>query len=334
MAFITIYNPNQSEQQIYADLFSGTDHQYEFASEPINTKNLNPDTEVIAIFVTDKITRDIIEGLPKLQLIATQSTGYDHIDLQAAKDNDVSVVNVPAYGEQTVAEYTFALLLALSRKIPGGAHTVAHGITPNYDKICGFDLSRKTIGLIGTGRIGQHTARIAKGFGMEVIAYDLYPDQSIAGKIGFRYVELQDIARESDVISLHAPATPQTHHIVDSAFLAGVKSSAVLVNTARGDLVDSAALLTALQEGRLAGAGLDVVEHEDLLSNNLGTVVDSGGPQASDAKILMQLMRTPNVIITPHNGFNTHEARMRIKQTTVQNIIDFYKGKTPNKIEV
>ena len=169
---------------------------------------------------------------------------------------------------------------------------------------------------------------------MEVIAYDLYPDQSIAGEIGFRYVELQDISRESDVISLHAPATPQTHHIVDSAFLAGVKSSAVLVNTARGDLVDSAALLTALQEGRLAGAGLDVVEHEDLLSNNLGTVADSGGPQASDAKILMQLMRTPNVIITPHNGFNTHEARMRIKQTTVQNIIDFYKGKTPNKIEV
>lgn len=334
MAFVTIYNPNQSEQQIYADLFEGTDHRYEFASGPINTKNLNPDTEVIAIFVTDKITRDIIEGLPKLQLIATQSTGYDHIDLQAAKDHGVTVVTVPAYGEQTVAEYTFALLLALSRKIPGGAHTAAHGITPDYDKICGFDLQGKTIGLVGTGRIGQHTAKIAKGFGMEVIAYDPYPNQRMAEEIGLHYVTLAELAVASDVISLHAPATPQTRHIVDNTFLASVKSSAVLINTARGELVDSAALLAALQAGRIAGAGLDVLEHEELLGSDLGTVIKSDSQHASAARIIMQLIRTPNVIITPHNGFNTLEARMRIKQTTVQNIIGFYNGETPNKIEV
>lgn len=333
MPLVTIYNSNQSDQQLYENLFSGTDHQYEFISEPIDTKNLNSDTEVIAIFVSDKITRDIIEGLPKLQLIATQSTGFDHIDLRAAEEHGITVVTVPAYGEQTVAEYTFALLLALSRKIPGSAHTVAHGIKADYDKICGFDLQNKTIGLVGTGRIGQHTARIAKGFGMEVIAYDPYPNQHKAEEIGFRYTTLQELTAQSDVISLHAPATSDNYHLVDSTFLAGVKSSAVLVNTARGELVDSAALLAALQDGTLAGAGLDVIEHEALLEN-LAAHASGSGSQAADAKTIMQLMRTPNIILTPHNGFNTREARLRIMQTTVQNIIDFYNGKTPNKIEV
>lgn len=335
MAFITIYNPDPTEQQQYDELFSGTNHQHTFMTGPISSSNINSESEVIAIFVTDKITRDILEKLPKLQLIATQSTGFDHIDLEAAAERGVIVLNVPTYGEKTVAEYTLALLLAISRRVGGGAHLAAFGAPIDYRKICGFDLDGKTMGLIGAGKIGQHVAALANAFGMNVVVYDPYPDEIAAEAFGFTYVTLAELAKQSDVISLHAPSTDDNYHLIDSSFFAGVKSNAVLVNTARGELVDLTALATALQDGKISGAALDVLEHEELLQQNLQEIMeDSMDERASIAKAIFTLKRTRNVIITPHNGFNTQEALLRIKQITVQNIIDFYKGKTPNKVKV
>lgn len=335
MALITVYNQNPAEQQQYEELFAGSGHQLEFMAEPISSQNLNPESEVIAIFITDKVTQDILEKLPKLQLIATQSTGFDHIDVQAAAEKGVAITNVPSYGEKTVAEYTFALILALSRRIAGSAHTAAFGGKPNYERIVGFDLDGKTLGLVGAGHIGQHVAQMAQGFNMNVIAYDPLPDEAKAAEYGFRYVGLDELAAQSDIISLHVPATTENYHLVDSSFLAGVKSGAVLVNTSRGELIDLPALASAMEQGTVARAGLDVLEHEELLQQDLEAIMDNSSHQLRDiAAAIFKLKRTRDVIITPHNAFNSIEANQRIKQTTAQNIIDFYKGETPNKIEV
>jgi len=325
MTNITFYSTTPLDQQRFTELFAGTDFQCEFVSGSIDHQHSNADATVISIFVSDQVTAKVMDSMPKLRLIATRSTGFDHIDLEAAKQRGITVVTVPRYGEATVAEYTFALLLSLSRKISAGQQAISTGKV-DTTALCGFDLRDKTIGLVGTGKIGLHAALIAKGFGMKVIAYDPYPNEAKAQEIGFEYVPLEALAERSDVISLHAPATPENHHLVDSAFLKRVKSSAVLINTARGELVDTGALLERLQAGAIAGAGLDVLEYEA----HLHGTVDEEDPGVQTVRALQGL---PNVILTPHNAFNTHEAVDRIRQTTAQNIIDFYKGTTPNKVE-
>ena len=333
MAFISFYDIDETDKQRFTELLSATDHQYELHSEPLGHKNSNAETEVISIFAGDNVNRELMDAMPKLKLIATRSTGFDHIDLVAAKEKGIVVVNVPRYGEQTVAEFTFALLLALSRKL-FAAHQAVLSSHIDMSALTGFDLQGKTIGVIGTGRIGQHAIRIAKGFGMNVIAHDIYPNQKVATELGFTYVALDELASKSDVISLHAPATPETHHLIDKDFLARVQSRCVLVNTARGELVDTPALVAALDSGKLAGAALDVVEHEVMLHQTPAELqADISAEKAQAIVDLAALKIMPNVILTPHAAFNTTEAVDRIRQTTVQNIIDFTRGETPNKVE-
>jgi D-lactate dehydrogenase len=332
MAYILFYNADATEQQRFTELLQGSGHEYDFVEEELSLEHSNPNVEVISIFVSDKVTREVMGHFPKLKLIATRSTGYDHIDMQAAKEKGITVVTVPRYGEKTVAEYTFALLMSLSRKLTQTQEAVREGyIEPSA--LSGFDLDGKTLGIVGTGKIGQHVAKIARGFAMRVIAFDLFPNEAKAAELDFTYVSLDELAAQSDVISLHAPATDETYHLVDKEFLARVKSSAVLVNTARGELVDTHALVEALGGGLLAGAALDVLEHESLL---LGFSAEHTATNESAQTVIdiASLRGMPNVLITPHNAFNTREAVDRIRQTTVQNIIDFYKGSTPNKIEV
>jgi len=335
MALITFYSADQTDQARFRELFKDTDHQIEFVEEPLSQGHSNPDSTVISMFVSDNITAEVMDNFPKLKLIATRSTGFDHIDLEAAKERGITVTNVPQYGEATVAEFTFALILTLSRRMRESVAAVQNGHV-TFHELQGFDLHGKTLGIIGSGKIGQHVATIAKGFGMEVIAYDPYPNQQKADEIGFAYVDLSELAKRSDVVSLHAPATEQTNHIVDSDFLAGVKSSALLVNTARGELVDTTALVAALGAGKLAGAALDVLEHEELLRVANAVQAAQQSQDNSTAQIVLDLLALkamPNVVITPHNAFNTFEAVDRIRQTTAQNIIDFYKGETPNNVE-
>jgi D-lactate dehydrogenase len=332
---ITFYSVSADEEARFTELLQGTDQTYELKREALSLQHSNADAVVISIFASDSVTAEVMDSMPNLKLIATRTTGYDHIDLAAAKERDIIVVNVPAYGEETVAEFAFALLLTLSRKIREATAAVATAEVDN-STLRGFDLSGKTFGVVGCGRIGQHAARIAKGFGMNVVAYDPFPNQEKAQEIGFNFVELPELMQQSDIISVHAPLTKDNHHLINADMLGHTKPTAVLVNTARGELIDTTAVVQALGHKKLAGAALDVLEFESLLQRD--KVVAASGQQVSADEAqavldILSLKSMPQVLLTPHNAFNTLEAVDRIRVTTIQNITDYLKGQTPNKIE-
>lgn len=335
MTTITFYSVRANEEQRFTELLQNTDQTFELVQDELSLQNSNPDAVVISIFVDNIVTAKLMDTMPNLKLIATRSTGYDHVDIKAATERGITVVNVPAYGEETVAEYAFALLLTLSRKIRESAAAVAAG-QPNTEALCGFDLGGKTFGIVGCGRIGHHAARIAKGFGMEVIAYDPYPNQAKAQQIGYTFVDLPELMQRSDVISLHAPLTKDNHHSIDAKMLAHTKPTAVLINTARGELIDTTALVQALGHNTLAGAALDVLEFETLLQRDNAVAASARTVNHDEAQAVLDILSLrsmPQVVLTPHNAFNTREAVDRIRQTTIQNITDYFKGQTPNKIE-
>ena len=276
--------------------------------------------DIAGIFMDSPISGEVIDALPELKFIATLSTGYDHIDLAAAAARGIPVSSVPAYGENTVAEFAFALILALSRKIVGASARVKIEHRFATDGLCGFDLAGKTIGVVGTGRIGKHAVRMAKGFGMNVVAFDVYHDDAFAKEMGFSYLSLEDLLKTSDIITIHAPYLPSTHHLINTGNIGLVKKGAYIVNTARGAIVETAAIVSALKSGQLGGAGLDVLEEEvEMKEGNMG----------ADA----ELIAMPNVIVTPHNAFNTNEAFIRILDTTIDNIVAFVNGALTNVVK-
>lgn len=291
------------------------------------------DADAISVFVDSVIDKVVIGALPNLKFIATRSTGYDHIDLDAAKERDVAISNVPAYGANTVAEHAFGLLLALSKRIYDGYEQVRE--TGKFDPhaLRGFDLNKKTLGVIGTGRIGQHSARIGKGFGMNVIAHDPYPNEAFAKETGVTYRSLSELLAESDVVTIHVPYLESTHHLINKESIQHMKEGSVLINTSRGAVVETAALLSALRSGKLYGAGLDVLEEEGVIKDELNFLV-SGDPAEHNLKTVLSnhvLIDLPNVIVTPHSAFNTKEALERILNTTIENIVAFTKG-TPENV--
>ncbi len=281
---------------------------------------------VLSPFVHSRITREQLGRLPDLQCIATRSTGYDHIDVDACTERGILVCNVPHYGEQTVAEHAFALLLALTRKIHRSYERTVRGDF-SIEGLRGIDLGGRTFGSLGTGSIARHALRIAGGFGMRRIAYDLRPDEAAAKEIGFQYVDFDTLLRDADVLSIHVPHNPHTHHMIDANALAKMKRGAILINTARGGIVDPQALLDALGSGRLGGAGLDVLEAETTIGEE-AELLSSSYDVETLRKVVQNhaLLRFPNVIITPHIAFNSEEAVMRIVDTTVENIHAFLAG--------
>lgn len=219
------------------------------------------DPEILTVFIYSPVTKEVIAKMPSLKMVATLSTGYDHIDIAACKERGIVVSNVPSYGENTVAEQAFALLLALTRKIVPAVDNTKHGDF-RLDGLRGVDLNGKIFGVVGTGRIGQHAIKMAKGFGMTVVGFDARPNEALAKELGFTYHSLEDILKISDVVSLHAPALPSTLHMMNEERLMMMKPDAYLINTARGSLIDTQALTHVLESGRLAGVGLDVLEEE------------------------------------------------------------------------
>lgn len=309
--------------------------QPEFFPEPLSDDNAGEaeDFEIVSPFIYSKLNRGLLSKLPKLKLIATRSTGFDHIDIATAKERKIIVCNVPFYGENTVAEHTFALILALSRKLPNSIERAKKGDF-TLDGLRGFDLKGKILGIIGLGHIGLHVARIAKGFEMNILAYDLNPDKKAAKKIGFEYTDFETLLSGSDVITLHAPYNKATHHLINSENISLIKKGAYLVNTARGGLVETEALLKALSEGILAGAGLDVLEEEYFIKEE-AQLLSREFPKTCNLKTALQnhiLLRQKNVVITPHNAFNSQEAILRIMDTTIQSIDGFTKNKIINKV--
>lgn len=296
----------------------------------ITPKNLKKDTGVLVVFVETPITKKTISELPKLKMIATMSTGFDHIDIKAAKARKIPVCTVPFYGENTVAEHAFALILGLTRKLFQSVKRVKEGVY-DYHGLRGVDLKGKTLGVIGTGRIGTHLIQMAKGFEMNVVGYDPYPNKELATKFGFKYVALNNLLANSDIISLHVPLFPETYHLINKKNIKKIKKGAYIINTARGGLIDPEALVWALQKNQIAGAGLDVLEDEGFVQEEDKFL--SGG--YTECQIKTNLMNNiiidhPNTIVTPHNAFNSIEALQRIADTTIENIRSYAKGETKN----
>lgn len=288
---------------------------------------------VLSPFITSVVNEDVMDQLPTLELIATRSTGFDHIDLEAAGRRGITVCNVPVYGDNTVAEHTFALILSLSRKLRETYERVRRDAFDLQD-LEGFDLRGRTLGVVGTGHIGLRVIQIARGFSMTVIAYDPREQPLLADVLGFRYCPLDELLASSDIVSLHAPLTPQTQHLINARTLETMKEGALLINTARGGLVDSDALVGALRSGRLAGAGLDVLEHESMVLNEDQARAGLQDTDSLRAAVLNHLLLArENVIFTPHVAFNSREANERIFQTTVQNIRTFAAGRPENTVK-
>jgi len=306
-----------------------------FFSEPLSDSDIGrvSDCDIVSPFIYSQINKNTLQKLPDLKMVATRSTGFDHIDLAAAKENKVIVCNVPFYGENTVAEHTFALILSLSRKLFDSVERARKGDF-SLDGLRGFDLKDKTLGIIGMGHIGLHVARIANGFEMKVLAYDSKPDKRLAKKIGFEYAGFDELLLKSDIITLHVPYNKSTHHLISSENISLIKKGAYLINTARGALVETEALLKALSGGILAGAGLDVLEEECVVKEE-AQLLSKEFPKTCDLKTVLRnhvLLQQKNVIITPHNAFNSQEALIRILDTTILNIQSFIKNKPINKV--
>jgi D-lactate dehydrogenase len=302
---------------------------YEEKIQDVDPKLLR-NVDIISVFIYSQLTRAIIEKAHRLKFVATCSTGFDHIDLAACRKRKIVVSNVPSYGENTVAEHTFALILALSRKVHQAYFRTIHGDF-SFEGLQGFDLQGKTLGVVGTGHIGLHVIRIAKGFGMNVVAFDVNKNNFMAETLGFKYVSFDKLLSQSDIISLHAPYNPKTHHMINKDNVRKIKKGALLINTARGGLVETEALAIALDQGILSGAGLDVLEGEELIKEERQIL--SKQFSLDHLKTLLQnhiLLNRENVVITPHIAFNSKEAALRIIDTTIANIQAFLAGKPEN----
>lgn len=334
MALIYFYDVTELDKQQLTAALKETDHHWEYIPDKISLDNINPDTEVISVFVKSNVTHEVIHAMPKLRLIACRSTGFDAIDLEAATERDIAVTNVPTYGDATVAEYAFALLLTLTRKLAAVLATENTQFTT--EELRGTDLQGKVFGVIGTGHIGQKVLKIAAGFSMKTIAYDVLPRPELQQEYGFAYVELDEVLSQADVVSLHMPHLPSTYHFMNRERLNKMKPGAILINTARGELVDTTTLVEVLDSGHLGGAVLDVIEGEELLNYHEETALlknqEPPEPALRHSMEISALQKMPNVIISPHNAFNTIEAIQRINQTTAKNIIGFWYGDVPNKV--
>lgn len=290
--------------------------------------------EVVSTFVNSRLDGDVLRHFPDLKLIATRSTGFDHIDLAWCATENVEIANVPDYGDVTVAEHSFALMLASARLLVPAVERTRHG---NFlqDDLRGIELRGKTLGVVGTGRIGRRAIEIARGFGMDVVAFDVAPQQSIAEELGFTYLPLADLLARADVLTLHVPASPQTQDLISDPEFERMKPGVILINTARGNIVNVAAMVRALAGGKLRAAGLDVLPQEPLVREE--AEVFRGPPLAKeDLEALVAnhvLLRFPNVIVTPHIAYNTYEAVARIIETTIQNIEAFAAGSPQNIVE-
>lgn len=311
------------------------DNALELISQPLTPANVSEyaDAEIISPFLYSKLDHGVLDEVPNLKLIATRSTGYNHIDLDYCNDRGIAVANVPSYGVNTVAEHVFALLLTLSHKIDEAIDRTRKGdFSPQG--LRGFDLRGRTMGVIGTGDIGQHVARIARGFDMPVIAFDVKPDYEAAESLGYEYVDMDELLSKSDVISLHVPLNEKTRHLIDAEAFAKMKRGVVLMNTARGQIVDTKALMRALADGIVAGAGLDVLSEEPTIREE-AELLRSVYTRDRDLDVLLAdhvLIRLRNVIVTPHSAFNTTEAVQRILDTTRENIEGFLRGEPVNVV--
>jgi D-lactate dehydrogenase len=330
---ISFFELENFEKEYYTKQLKG--HTLRFDPRPLSPRRVqkHKDAEVIVVFIFSQITEQVLDKFPKLKCICTMSTGYDHIDIAAAKKRGIRVCSVPAYGQNTVAEHAFGLLQALNRNIiPAVQRTRQCDF--DYKGLLGVDLAGKTLGIIGTGKIGQYMIRYAKAFGMQVIAYDAYKNPTLAKDLDFRYVTLPALCKQADFITLHVPLLPETHHLLGKEEFALMKPSVQIINTSRGPLVHTKELIKALDKKKIRGAALDVLELENDLKQEtrLATALSADNERMCQLVENHNLIGRDNVIITPHLAFYTEEAVRRIMDTTIKNIKGHSKNRYFNKI--
>ncbi len=309
-------------------------HEVRIVSEALGPQTVAraAEAEILSVFIYSRVTQALLDQMPKLKFIVTRSTGHDHIDVAACRNRGVEVTYVPSYGENTVAEHAFALILALARNLPTAIRKT-RGMDFSLEGLEGIDLMGKTLGVVGAGKIGRQALRIGRGFGMEAIAFDPHEQPELAAKEGFRYVPLDELLMQADIVSLHAALVPETHHLIGEEQLRRMKPTALLINTARGPIVDTEALCRAMHEGWIAGAGLDVLEGEELIKDEAELLHRSlSQTQLRQLAFCHALLRHENVIVTPHSAFFTREGVQRLVDISLDNIRAFLNGKLLNPV--
>ena len=321
---VAVFDTHSFEKEVFIRENLQFKHELIFFDNRLDsqTVELARGFQAVCSFVNDKLDRYTLEKLKEfqVQIVALRSAGFNHVDLGTAKKLNLPIVRVPEYSPYAIAEHTLALILTLNRKIHR-AHARIRELNFSLDGLVGFDLHGKTMGVIGTGRIGKVLVKIFNGFGCKVLAYDQFHDPEILKNNSATYCYLEKLIKNSDVVSLNLPLTPKTRHLIDEKILSLMKPSAFLINTGRGGLIDTAALIKALKGHKIAGAGLDVYEVEE------GIFFEDHSETGINDDILARLLTFPNVIVTSHQAFLTQEALTQIAQTTLSNLSQFEKTK-------
>lgn len=319
---VAVFSTKPYDERFLAAAAEGTDLELEFLEARLSasTTRLADDVDAICAFVNDDLSAGVLLRLKDagVRLIALRSAGFNHVDLDAARSLGLTVVRVPAYSPQSVAEHTLALMLALDRKIHRAHARVREG---NFalEGLLGFDIGTRTVGIVGTGKIGVAVARLLAGFGSRLLGYDVAENPD-AKALGVEYVALEELFRQSDVITLHAPLNPHTHHMIDAFAIAIMRPGVMLINTSRGALIDTTAVIEGLKTGKIGHLGLDVYEEEaDLFFEDLSDRVIQDD-------VFSRLLTFPNVLITGHQAFFTTDALQAIAETTIANIVSFAAG--------
>lgn len=325
---IGIYSAKSYEQKFFLGAAASSSYELIFISDALteNTVILSQGCKVVCCFVTDRLDRSVLQKLVKqgVSLIALRSAGYDHVDLMAAKVLGLPVVRVPAYSPQAIAEFTLALILALSRQIVRACNRVSH-YNFSLDGLLGFNISNRTLAIIGTGNIGTVFAKIMSGFDCKILAYDPKPND-ICRELGVTYTSLEEIWQHADIISLHCLLNTETHHLINEAILTKVKKGVMLINTGRGALMDSKAIIESLKKGTLGFLGIDVYENEKSLffkDHSEDIILDDQ---------FIRLQAFPNVLITGHQAYFSQEALENIARITIANITAYENGQLCNLI--
>ncbi|MBD3300014.1 MAG: hydroxyacid dehydrogenase [Candidatus Moranbacteria bacterium] len=333
---IAVFEIKKWEKKIFQKKIKEAD--FYFSPNIVNPKELKKikDAQILSVFIYSKIDKKVLKQLPRLKAIATRSTGFDHIDLRECQKRKIKVFNVPFYGENTVAEHTFGLILSLSRNIHK-SYLRTQRNDFSIQGLKGFDLKGRTLGVVGAGHIGLHVIRIAKSFGMEILAFDVHEDKFLAEVLDFKYLPFKEVLKKSDIISLHVPYNKHTHHLINRKSIKLFKKGSILINTARGKIVETEALIEALDKGILSGAGLDVLEGEELIKEDKQLLYDQEKMDKLGSIIKDHiLLNMENVVFTPHIAFYSQEAQERIIETTIENIVRYLtnkKAKTDNLVE-
>jgi D-lactate dehydrogenase len=326
---VAVFSTKSYDREFLQAANSSCDHDLVFFEPHLNrdTCGLAFGFEAVCVFVNDQLDSGVLKALREhgVKLVALRCAGFNNVDLVSAAELGITVVRVPAYSPEAVAEHTVALILSLNRKLHRAHARVREG-NFSLEGLLGFNLAGKNVGIVGTGKIGTALAKITTGFGCNVLAFDPYPN-SECKKMGVSYTDPSTLFKESDIISLHCPLTPETHHFINSNALKKMKTGVLIINTSRGAVIDTRAVIKALKSGKIGYLGLDVYEEEeDLFFEDLSNEVIQDDQFA-------RLLTFPNVLITGHQAFFTREALEAIVETTLSNITDFEKsGSCANQI--